>query len=378
MSYAALIAMAGILFGLMLVTALATRKGGVRKANLLLTAALLCMLSYLLGLVCTHEKWLAHSIIVPALILPIVVAPALLLGYCRALTRPGYRITSADLAHLLPLVIFILLLVFVTSDNNGASSESILEATRGGWPPHKAMLVGVVLYLIQVGYFARALHELLQHRKRVSGEFSYEEAVTLRWLRILVGLALFLASFGLLVSLARMLPGVELWPRTFYSMSMVLLMYYLVGFMAIYQPAIFSSDDHPEPLAENDAESPKTKYETSALPDDLIEKYWEVLQDFMTKEQPYLDNQLRIADLAELMNMPAHLLSQTINRSAKQSFFEFINRWRVEEAKRLLTESDHSITAITFDAGFNSESAFYRHFKKVTGKTPKQYRRNPT
>ena len=73
--------------------------------------------------------------------------------------------------------------------------------------------------------------------------------------------------------------------------------------------------------------------------------------------------------------MPVHHLSQTINRCSGQSFFDFINRYRVELAQKLLEQRGKSITSVAFDAGFNSESAFYRHFKKVAGKTPKQYQR---
>ena len=87
------------------------------------------------------------------------------------------------------------------------------------------------------------------------------------------------------------------------------------------------------------------------------------------------DDELRIADLAEQVNIPAHHLSQVINQHAGRNSLDFVNHYRVEEAMRLLGDGQLSMTAIAFESGFNSQSAFYRQFKKVTGLTPKHYQR---
>jgi len=76
--------------------------------------------------------------------------------------------------------------------------------------------------------------------------------------------------------------------------------------------------------------------------------------------------------------IPAQHLSQTINEQLNQTFSEFINIYRVEEAKRLLldTRKKHiSILAIAEEVGFNSKSSFNAVFKKYANITPSEFRK---
>jgi len=77
--------------------------------------------------------------------------------------------------------------------------------------------------------------------------------------------------------------------------------------------------------------------------------------------------------LAEETGVKERHLSQTFTRKFSASFFDYVNEWRVEEAKRLLA-TDTTITAIAFESGFNSRSAFYNAFKKRTGHNPGDFR----
>ena len=71
--------------------------------------------------------------------------------------------------------------------------------------------------------------------------------------------------------------------------------------------------------------------------------------------------------------MPANHLSQAINQVAQLNSFNLINGYRVKEAQDLLANSSVSISTVALDAGFNSESTFYKHFKHATGMPPRQY-----
>jgi AraC-like DNA-binding protein len=360
----------------MLVAALLVRRGGVRRGNRMLAASLGCTLGYLLALIFIREEWPQVRFLVPVLAAGYLLSPPFLLGYVRALLNTGQPRRLRDSLHLLPALVF-LLLVLGHSISGGSFGNAAMEQARGGWPPNLIALAGMLLYLVQMAYFSRALFELQTHRNRVPAEFSYEEQVTLRWLRVLVGISLLLSIAGLAIALIRLAPGIELWPRSIYSMTAVLLVYYLIGFMGMSQPAIFTADHSPLPASgaitlqpENAVED---KYGASALTAEATAAYWHEVQALMEREQPFLDNRLRIADLAVQLDMPVHHLSQTINHCAGQSFFEFINGYRVETAKGLLTAGEKPVSHITLEAGFNSDSAFYRHFKKVTGMTPRQY-----
>lgn len=97
----------------------------------------------------------------------------------------------------------------------------------------------------------------------------------------------------------------------------------------------------------------------------------------MEQEQLYLDNELSAGELAEKMELTTHQLSELLNSHVNQSFYDFLNSYRLEEAKRLLTSPDcnKSITDIAFESGFNNRNSFYRVFKTALGLTPTEYRR---
>jgi len=377
-----LVAGSGALFGLMLIFALLTRLGGVSMGNRLLAGSLAGALSYLVGLMMIRAEWSQGQGLVRLLVALYLLSPVFMLGYVRSLIRPDFQLRPSNLIHLLPAVGFYVALAFLLDDN--IATMDALEKARGGWPPNQTSLVGIVMYLIQVGYFSRALLELQAHRRQIAWDFSYEENITLRWLRVLLGISLLLSSVGLLIALLRLHPEVELWPRSIYSMSVVLVVYYLIGFMGLSQPAIFDpvvaragravSGDTGEGGTVDPAKVPQES-DSGIVPKEVEAHYWNALQAHMLEEKPFLDAQLRIADLARQLDMPVHHLSQTINRCAGESFSDFINRYRVNEAKTLLEEGEKPVSAITFDDGFNSQSACYRHFKNFTGQTPKQYQR---
>ena len=77
--------------------------------------------------------------------------------------------------------------------------------------------------------------------------------------------------------------------------------------------------------------------------------------------------------------MHPHKLSKLINSQLHQNFFDFINKYRIEEFKNLALDAEHkhySILVIAYDAGFNSKASFNRIFKNITGYTPSQYIKN--
>jgi AraC-like DNA-binding protein len=85
---------------------------------------------------------------------------------------------------------------------------------------------------------------------------------------------------------------------------------------------------------------------------------------------------LTLPVLARQLDCSPNHLSQVINEKLNENFFDFVNRHRIEEAKRLLTQDERpqKILAIALDTGFNSKSAFYNAFKKQVHMTPAQYR----
>jgi AraC-like DNA-binding protein len=120
------------------------------------------------------------------------------------------------------------------------------------------------------------------------------------------------------------------------------------------------------------------KYKTNYLDPKLAVQYLEKLLKYMEGEKPYLNPDLNIRKLSAKLQLPSYHISQVINDKLNKNFNEFINHYRVNEAKELLrnTPSDKiNILDLAFDVGFNTKSSFYNAFQKETGMAPLKYRK---
>ena len=118
-----------------------------------------------------------------------------------------------------------------------------------------------------------------------------------------------------------------------------------------------------------------SKYVGSSLSAEEIPAMQLKLEDLMQEQEVYLNNTIRLADLAQQMGMSKHHLSQLINQEYGMSFFDFINRSRVERAKELIAaHPEYKMLQVAFDSGFNNKTSFVNAFKKFEGITPSRYR----
>ncbi|MEQ9298620.1 MAG: helix-turn-helix domain-containing protein [Cyclobacteriaceae bacterium] len=96
----------------------------------------------------------------------------------------------------------------------------------------------------------------------------------------------------------------------------------------------------------------------------------------MKEEKPYLDQRLKLEELATQAGMTKHQLSRVLNEEYQHGFSRYIKAYRVEEAKQLIaSRHELSLEGIGFEAGFSSKSAFFEAFKKLEGSTPAQYKK---
>ena len=123
----------------------------------------------------------------------------------------------------------------------------------------------------------------------------------------------------------------------------------------------------------------KTKGRTVfVLSDEQLEKFSKRLKSKIEQDKVFIENELSLGELSKKINIQPYQLSELISRIYGESFFDFINRYRIEEIKSRLEdpESDsYSLLGIAMDCGFNSKSSFNTAFKKFTGQTPSEYRK---
>lgn len=118
------------------------------------------------------------------------------------------------------------------------------------------------------------------------------------------------------------------------------------------------------------------KYKKSGLDKVKLEQLASSLKLYMEHEQPYLEPELTLLQLARAVNLSANDLSQVINEQFGVNFFDFINSYRVEAFKKSIANGEmnnKTMIGIAMEAGFNSKASFNRAFKKMTGQTPTEY-----
>jgi YesN/AraC family two-component response regulator len=97
----------------------------------------------------------------------------------------------------------------------------------------------------------------------------------------------------------------------------------------------------------------------------------------MEQEKLYQETELTLQQLATKLRLPTYQVSQIINEGLKKNFYDLVNGYRVEEAKRLLQDpknENYTILSVGFEAGFNSKTTFNTVFKKFTGMSPTEFR----
>lgn len=118
------------------------------------------------------------------------------------------------------------------------------------------------------------------------------------------------------------------------------------------------------------------KYKTTRISDEECRRILSRLDKLMKNDRPYTNPELKIADLAKLIDVPAHSLSFLFNQYLEKSYYDYVNEYRVKEFKVLIDaggNTRYTLTAMSEMCGFSSRASFFRHFKRLTGITPNEY-----
>ena len=171
----------------------------------------------------------------------------------------------------------------------------------------------------------------------------------------------------------------------FVYLTLVLIIY-IISFTALKSPEIFKVDEnqikivffnnkHNKPSGNGKPTISKSLAQTQDK-NYQIEETDDKLLDYIEKEKPYLNPELSLQELADLVGEKRYFLSIVINQKHNKNFFEFINSYRVEEVKAIIANPENKnlkLIAIALDAGFNSKASFNRIFKQMTNMSPSQY-----
>ncbi|QLE02190.1 AraC family transcriptional regulator [Galbibacter sp. BG1] len=288
--------------------------------------------------------------------------PPLVLLYIKVMM--GQDISTNKYRYFIVPLVWSAVLVCFVSFSSDISHKSYLGSTF-----HKTSLSVIFLwklFIVYKGYQLLKFSDLSLKQKQ-------EEL--LLWPRVLViflGILTFIA-FTYLCYFMLITPNFEEKNVVRETVRNMVQMNYVLFTCSIIFLTIFFSLKYPRILSG----LPVIKsIEKSDFPEG--EAYVKELEKLIYEKKIHLDTELNEKKLADAMGIHSYILSKLLNEYLGKSFSEYINEKRIEESKKLLSkETNKKLTnfAIAVDSGFRSESVFYINFKKITGYTPTQYKK---
>jgi len=261
-------------------------------------------------------------------------------------------------------------------------------------PPEAAknflLFLPITIRIVQrLIYYFLSLRALSFYQRSIQHLFSDTSRINLNWVRWLINGSLFLIIITLVFYplMVKVPEQFDLW--VLIPSTMVSLYIYIATFKGITQPTLWQIHPHTDKeklegelndageIGTPDTAFEKPKYQKSAIGGDKINEITSRVLRVMEQEKLYQEPELTLQDLADKLQHPAYQVSQALNEGLKKSFYDLINTYRVEEAKRLLLDpknKNYTILSVGFEAGFNSKTTFNTVFKKFTGVTPTEFR----
>ena len=273
----------------------------------------------------------------------------LLFWYVKSVMLPEFYLQKTDILHLFPFLLAVSYFMIVTN----------FMKIMVPWES-KMRVIDSILIFSHIFIYLMASIRLMQFRFK---SIFYNDDPKIAWLRFLVigYVLIWLIQLHLFIF-------IDIWKLYGfcpYSDSLYFAVIFIfcngIAFIAWNKPELFAH---------------KKKYQTSELLNQDKERYLETLRHYMEDRKAFLEPSLTLAMVSEDTFIPIRYLSQIINEFYQMNFCDYLNRYRVEEGKLILSAKNKektTILQIAFDVGFNSKSTFNTAFKKHTGMTPSEY-----
>lgn len=285
--------------------------------------------------------------------------------YCGSLTRKSFKINFKKLLNFIPaLAVVIIMLPFylMPAEEKISFMQGINEGGVIKIPFEQLVFMGA--HVLQTSIYIFAAYKLFNRKETEFKNFSSDSHLIKRltWLKMFsLYLSVYFILYFILVLFLSITNSYQ-FEADYLMLLMLAVLIYILSYASINNPVVLKNISEPE----------LRKNETRHI--DKFPGLKEKLINYMDLQKPYLKSDLKISDLAESLSIPYYQLSQFINEEFSENFYDFINKYRIEEAKRLLTENDFKILAIAYEVGFNSKATFNRVFKKFTSLTPSEYK----
>lgn len=294
--------------------------------------------------------------------------------YIKSLTDQNFKFRPLYVLHFLPFLIMIieLWMHFYTLPAQ-QRIELITNETFTNFLTYRFFVVAIAVSTL--GYFYWGLALVRRYKRKIKTYFSHIDNIDLSWLHVLLIAALIVYGIVNAVYIIDLFyPVASFGMLQFLSFTFGAVYIVILGFFGLRQGNLFAV----KKINLNLEEAVKSSsVENKQI--DKEKKFISKLQDYMNEEKPYLNPDLNIGKLSKELDVTPEYLSKIINTRLNRNFFDFVNRYRVQEFKEQCKQQDNenfTLMGIAYECGFNSKPTFNRVFKNLTGTTPGMYYKN--
>lgn len=316
--------------------------------------------------------------------------------YIKSLTTENFIISKKMLKHFIPAIAVFLINTPLYAMLDPAQKAWFIEYGYIEFSDEMELRiltiistgVSYVILLIQLIFYTYHIIKALKEHKRNIGQiFSNFKRKKLNWIRYIIFLFFIVFIFNNIFLQTEATNIINL--RIIYNIAVIILTFFL-GFAGMRQIDIYAGIDLLTTYNDNTLGKRKNaikqdqgiqtaneKYGTSGLSETEKRRIVVLLNQHIANDKLFLNPDLKIADVSKAISVTQKNISFAINESLNTNFYHFVNRFRIEESKTILSEDTNnhfSIEGIAQKSGFNSRSSFYTAFKKYAGKTPGEYR----
>ena len=293
--------------------------------------------------------------------------------YASILTSDS-SLNRKHIYHYLPffLSIFWIMLVSVKISSTNLSAI-VFSRVSSDVSSVSLSLMDILSVISMVAYLILVFKKIIKHQTTIKTYYSYQQDINLKWLKnLLIVLVILFLMYALVPTYTSIL---TINNSNFIYYLFLVVMINVLGVKGLKQPIIFQHTKlPPKPKTDDHIQ----KYQKSSLAPENIFSIMEAVDEIMTAKMLFLNDKLTLDDLANETQIPKHWLSQSINEVKKVNFYDYVNSYRVKEAKRLLADAsfkEKNIIDIAYESGFTAKSTFNSVFKKMCEMTPSQFRK---
>jgi len=290
----------------------------------------------------------------------------LLYLYTKAVTSKEFRFTKKDILHFVPfLLVFCLTLIRFQFQAYETKIELLNTGLNG---KTVSIMYLALMHTTILVYLLNAFSIVRKKNQSLKGYYSSLEKINYDWLKLVVS-AFFIMWIVDIINWVTGSLGINS-PASREYLTFVSL---FINF--VFANLLIIKNLH---LPETEPAAETHKYEKSPLTLQTKTEILARLERLMTQEKLFLNSSLNLGEVAHKLSVVPRYLSQVINELKAKNFYDYVNGYRIDEAKKLLSDPTHNsekILSVLYDCGFNSKSVFNTVFKKNTGLTPSEFRR---